>query len=107
MARMFILLNSYLAAVSKQAQPLACIQRAGEFTKYWVYLNNGLIAVGKGSDVGSKEILRWKDPNPNTHVRESYYTWFYLFPSFSLPLLHETTTSRTDNTFADLHPPDT
>lgn len=54
---------------------------------FWVSWPNGRIAFGRGSHVGSREMLHWTDPNPHevtavgiTNAADNNGTW-----EFSLP----------------------
>jgi hypothetical protein len=57
------------AYVSKRANPDAAINPVGEFCKYWVKLESGLISIGKGSDHSRNEIIHWQDDNPPPEIR--------------------------------------
>lgn len=45
------------------------VAAVGEFSKYWLSLEDGVIRLGKGPEPGRQEIIRWRDPQPVKNVR--------------------------------------
>jgi len=46
-----------------------------EFVDYWIRIKDGVLSCGFGSDLGMREMMKWKDPNIQDVKYVGFSTW--------------------------------
>jgi len=63
------------ARVNAKQNPQAMVA-ANRWATYWVSVNCGLVAIGRGKSVGQNIILTWQDPDPLQNLKTiAFSTW--------------------------------